>query len=96
MAHQITCITREDRSNPYDRITHIGGTRGGELTGGQWKITQHAAIRGIESGHWSFYVSQRGKTVEVIVAKTGDGYRYLKAEADGDEPNNLLSLPECP
>lgn len=96
MEHEITCITRDDHSNPYDRITHIGGTTGGEFTGGQWKITQHAAIRGIESGNWSFYVSQGGRMVHVIVARTEYGYRYLKTEADGDKPNNLLDLPQCP
>lgn len=96
MAHKITCINKNDRYSPYDRITHVGGTTGGELTGGVWKITQHEAIRGIESGKWSFYVSQGGKTVSVVVGKSQYGYKYLKTEADGDEPNNLLSLPECP
>lgn len=96
MAHEITCINKDDRYSPYDRITHIGGAAGGEFTGGAWKITQQAAIRGIESGTWSFYVSQGGRIVNVIVATSQHGYRYLKTEADGDEPNNLLSLPECP
>jgi hypothetical protein len=96
MAHEITCINKNDRYSPYDRMTHIGGITGGELTGGAWKITQHAAIQGIESGKWSFYVSEGGEIVNVIVAKSAYGYKYLKTEADGDEPNNLLALPECP
>ena len=24
------------------------------------------------------------------------GHKYLKTMADGEHPNNLLSLPECP
>jgi len=96
MAYQITCINKDDRYNAYERITHVGGTVGAEKTGGAWKITQQAAISGIESGKWSFYVRQGGQAVNVIVAVSRHRKKYLKTEADGDEPNNLLSLPECP
>ena len=34
------------------------------------------------------------KVIWVIVAKC-NGKKYFKSEADGDEPNNLLSLPRC-
>ena len=45
---------------------------------------------------WSFYVAVGGRSVWVIVAKSAYGNKYLKTEADGEQPNNLLSLPECP
>ena len=96
MDHEITCINKSDRPNPHERITHIGGRTGAEQTGGAWKITQQSAIEGIESGKWSFYVSKAGRRVNVIVAISRFGNKYLKTEADGEEPNNLLSLPECP
>jgi hypothetical protein len=65
--------------------------------GKRWKLTEAEAIDGIKSGKWSFYVSRpRGDTVRVIVAISRYGNEYLKTEADGEEPNNLLSLPECP
>jgi hypothetical protein len=32
----------------------------------------------------------------VIIAVSPFGNRYLKTEADGEHPNNLLALPECP
>jgi hypothetical protein len=33
--------------------------------------------------------------VNVIVA-THNGNKYIKTEADGIHPDNLLALPECP
>lgn len=89
---QITCVCKRDRFNPHERITHVGGT-----DPSVWKITQEAAIAHIESGAWKFWVKPKNAaSVWVIVAVSRFGNKYLKTESDGDEPNNLLSLPECP
>lgn len=90
--HEVLCICKSDRSNPHERITHIGG-RNGDATA--WRLTQQEAIDGIESGKWSFYVRRGGHVARVIVAVSRYGHKYLKTEADGEQPDNLLSLPEC-
>lgn len=96
ITHEITCINKSDRQNPHERITHVGGRMGAENRGGPWKITQEKAIQGIESGNWAFYVTRNGSRANVIVATSRFGNKYLKTEADDEQPNNLLSLPECP
>nr|WP_269474859.1 DUF3892 domain-containing protein [Serratia ureilytica] len=35
-------------------------------------------------------------SVWVIVSNSAAGNKYLKTQNDGEQPNNLLSLPECP
>lgn len=89
---EIKCINKTNRYDPHDRINNIGGIKPG---GTPWKLTQPEAIAGIENGTWTFYVRQGGVAVRVIVA-TRLGHKYLKTVADGEHPNNLLSLPECP
>jgi hypothetical protein len=91
--HEVLCINKSDRYNPHERITHIGGKN---ANGTPWRLSQQDAIQGIEDGKWTFYVTKNGKTVRVIVAVSQYGHKYLKTEADGEQPNNLLSLPECP
>lgn len=88
---EIKCINKDDRLNPYEKITYVGG-----YVTSQWKLTTEEAIRYIEAGEWDFYVRVGGKSVWVIVAVSRFGNKYLKTQADGEEPNNLLSLPECP
>lgn len=88
---QIKCINKTDRYNPHERIQNVGGIEGGQ----RWKMTEQQAIAGIESQQFAFFVEVSGSRVAVIVAHH-NGNKYLKTTADGEHPNNLLSLPECP
>ena len=90
--HEVLCIRKTDRTNPHERITHIGGRND---DGTAWKITQEEAIAGIESDKWAFYVSRGGHTVNVVVAVSRWSHKYIKTENDGEQPDNLLSLSEC-
>ena len=83
--YQVTCINKRDRQSAHERISHIGAS---------WRMTQEDAIMAIESRTRSFYVDVDGKSVWVIVG-LHRGNKYLKTQSDGEQPNNLLSLPEC-
>ena len=86
--YQVTCINkRGSHYNAHERIEYIGHQS-------NWKMSEDSAIRRIESRQDSFYTMVNGRTAEVVVA-VHNGRKYLKTDADGYAPNNLLALPEC-
>ncbi|HBZ43793.1 MAG TPA: DUF3892 domain-containing protein [Maritimibacter sp.] len=89
---QIRCINKQDRDNAWESITHVGGVNS---DGGRWKLSQQEAIKYLD-GEWNFWVEVDGDRVWCEVATSRFGNKYIKTKADGDLPNNLLSLPECP
>ncbi len=91
---QITCVVKTDRTSPHERIHSVGGVN---PDGTRWRLSEDAAIGYIENGTYSFYVDRPfGHRVAVIIAESQWGHKYLKTIADGEHPNNLLSLPSCP
>ncbi|MFC3199497.1 DUF3892 domain-containing protein [Parapedobacter deserti] len=91
--HEIKCINKTNSTIAHERIERIGGMNG---TGTWWSLTQQEAIAGIEEGRWGFYVARGVAAVNVNVATSTYGNKYIKTENDGEQSNNLLSLPECP
>lgn len=92
--HEVTCII-PDGSDPDRRIDSIGGATGAEGTNGPWTLKLDDAIAGIKNHKWRFWTHDRnGNSVRLIIAER-NGREYLKTEADGVEPNNLLALPRC-
>lgn len=86
--YQVTCIVKKgDHYDPHERIQYIGQQ-------GSWMLSEDSAIKRIESGQDSFFVSVNGKEVDIIVA-SHKGRKYLKTTADSYAPNNLLNLSEC-
>ncbi len=91
--YRIHCVGRSDRLNHDRRIRIIGGVN---ADGARWTVSEAAAIAGIESGQWSFYMPRAGHQVEIVVATSKYGNKYLKAaDDDGLHPDGLLALPEC-
>jgi hypothetical protein len=87
----VVCITkRGGHYNPHERITHVGI----QTVRSRERHTQEQVIYWIDTRQHSFYVVRNGRSVEVMVASR-NGRKYLKTEANGNEPNNLLALPDC-
>lgn len=89
----IRCIVKDDRLSPYEAIQRVGGTN---PDGSRWSQTQKQTVSEIDSGEWEYEAVGGGKAAKVIVATSRFGHRYIKTVADGDPPDNLLSLPTCP
>lgn len=85
---QVTCIKKDDRQHAYERITWLAGP--------DWGASQKQVIAWIDNKVHQFYVKRpTGDRVWLVTAVSRFGNKYVKTERDGDEPNNLLSLPEC-
>lgn len=92
MAYRVDCINKSDRHSQWERITHLGGV--GDRDNKRWKCTQQECIDFIEK-KVRFYVSKNGHEVDLVVAVSASGNKYVKTTADHDTQDNLLSLPEC-
>ncbi|GAB5350377.1 DUF3892 domain-containing protein [Qipengyuania sp. 483] len=89
----IRCINKDDRLSPFERIKFVGGVN---PNGSRWRRSQQQIVEDIDSGSWQYYVGEGSSRVKVVTAESPYRNSYIKTEADGREPNNLLSLPECP
>ncbi|WP_434045158.1 MULTISPECIES: DUF3892 domain-containing protein [Sorangium] len=91
---RIRCIRKTDRTSAHERIRTVGGLN---PDGTSWRKTQEATVNDIKNKICNYHVERpEGHRVNVIVGRSTLGHEYLKTEADGEQPNNLLSLPECP
>ena len=95
--YRIRCINKTNRASAHERISHIGGLNDNNT---RWRLTLAEGVRMTEEaaakGQVAFYIEQGGSRVNVVVAVSALGHKYLKTVADGEQPDNLLSLPECP
>lgn len=89
---QVRCIDKTDHCSAHERIRAIGGFY---ANGAAWKLSQHEAIQKIEEGSYRFFVSIDSKPLNVIIATSREGFKYLTTAADGEFPNQLLKLYEC-
>ncbi|RZF23399.1 DUF3892 domain-containing protein [Paraburkholderia sp. UYCP14C] len=90
---QVFCINKTNSKSRHEAISHIGGKK---ADGSRWRISTQAAINGIETRKWNFYVGGGDQTVDVLVWQTPQGHKFLRTGHDMTIPDDLLSLPECP
>jgi hypothetical protein len=83
---QVTCVNKQPRNDPYEGITHLGGS------GWHWQRSQ--VIQSIENKTNTFYTLVNGKRADVGVVNGSNG-KYVRTYADGVWTDNLLALPEC-
>jgi len=89
---QVMCVTQRPHHDPYERVGFIGGVK---PDGSRWRLAELQAIVAIQAGTMHFFVTGGGTTTRVIVDHH-KGRAYLKTMDDGETPDTLLSLPECP
>ncbi len=85
----VTCINKQPRNNPYESITHVGGTGGGG-----WRWTRQQVVDSINAKTNTFFTLVDGNRGDIGVVNGPNG-PYLRTHADGQWNDNLLSLPEC-
>jgi hypothetical protein len=76
------------------------------MTSRLMQLTRHGTSLGIKEERLSFMGETGRLETKILMAMIlsrqetentkKDGNKYIKTEADGREPNNLLSLAECP
>ena len=89
---EIRCINKSESVNPHERIINLGGVN---ADGSRWKLSHTEAIHCIVNDTYLFYIKRGVKIVYVVIANQS-GWKYLKTTTDGDQPDDLLRLPECP
>jgi Protein of unknown function (DUF3892) len=90
---RVTAVARRSEEAPHTRIHAVGGVGPGSST---WRMSVQDAIARIKRGERFYVENPVGDPVDIVVSRTREGREYLRTEADGDEPNNLLALPELP
>jgi hypothetical protein len=89
MRYRITCTQNHPA---HGRITDFGCVTNTNL---YQFFSEEEGIKRIKSGD-TFYVERPvNHIVEVVIAKR-ENTEYLKTEPDGEKPDNLLALPDCP
>jgi len=89
---KVKWIDQCDAPSAHLRIRHIGGSTG-KL---QWKHAATQAVAFIEDEEFDYYVEMNARAVKLEVGQTPDGQKFLKTEADKEEPQQLLNLPGFP
>ncbi|MES2985462.1 MAG: DUF3892 domain-containing protein [Pseudomonadota bacterium] len=83
---QVTCVIKEDRNNPHEGITHIGGYG--------WLWTRREVIESIKSRLNTFYTLSGNIRADIVVVDGPNG-PYIRTKKDSVLTDNLLFLTAC-
>ena len=77
----------------HQQVKSLHGQMPGRDGALEWTHSQESAIEYTESNLFIFYVRMKGLTTPLVVARTADGQKFLKARCDTVRPDTLLALP---
>ena len=83
-------VSLEPHPLPFRRVRSIHG-RSGKLN---WMHTHEQAIDFLENQIFTYHVKNGSLAVLLVVARTTDGQKYLKAKTDAEIPQLLFELPQ--
>lgn len=88
---RIQCVQKAAGLDLYEQITYVGGAGSA-----RWRLPVDEVIRQIRDGEREFFIERPiGDVIDVIIAISPSGKKYLMTLADFDTPDTLLNLPPC-
>ncbi len=75
----VSSVCRAHSRDPLECIETISGVNSDHT---RWKLSQPAAIAAIEAGTDEFFLTENGRTVELVVL-THEGQKYLSPKHEG-------------
>jgi hypothetical protein len=88
--YRVTCTQKQEK---HEHIVSLGCYR---PDGKYHTFTEADAIARLDGGTDTFYSERPDGHVAEIIVEIREGERYLKTKPDGERPNNLDWLPDCP
>jgi hypothetical protein len=84
----VSIVSRAYSRDPLERVESIAGVNSDHTP---WKLSQAAAIAGIEAGTDEFFIRADDQSIKLVVL-TRDGEKYLQSEREKTHPDDLLNL----
>lgn len=88
--YRVACTQKQEK---HEHILSLGCYGPGSV---HHNFSEAEVIARIESGADTFYSERPDGHVAEIIVETRQGEKYLKTKPDGERPNNLDWLPDCP
>jgi len=77
----------------HQQVKSLHGLMPGREGPLEWSHSHEAAIEYAENKLFVYYARLNGLMSLLVVARTADGHKFLKARCDAEQPDTLLALP---